>query len=99
MSPAVKDFVDLVASVGTVIGFLGVGAGWLYTRHESKQKGERAVKQIDIMATNCFPTMQRNLETQTGQMTEVLDRSDQQIQLLTNIDKGIGILVDRGRPS
>jgi len=57
----VKDVIDTIASVGTVVGFITAGILWYVTRRESKQKAELAIEQINAMATNHFPHMQTDL--------------------------------------
>ncbi len=56
---------------------------WRVTRFvdQTTHKATKAVQQIDKMATNCFPTMQRSLETQDI--------------LLTNIDRNIEKMADK----
>jgi len=91
----VKDITEIVSGITTTVT---VGSGvvaYFVARSDAKAKGEKAMNQVNQMATNCFPTMQKNLVEQTGQLTDVLTKSDKQIELLTNIDKSIAVLVDR----
>jgi hypothetical protein len=74
----VKDVIDIVASVGTLLGFVGVGIAWAISRHDSRNKGELAIAQINTMATNCFPTMQRAL-------TDINAKTDSTNGILTDI--------------
>jgi hypothetical protein len=84
----VKDAIDMVSSVGTVIGFFGAGVLYFISRKESKDKGLRAMEQIDTLATNHFPHMQSDL-------TAISQKTDETNKLLANVDKNIAILVDR----
>lgn len=75
VAPGVKDLIDVVTGVGTLIGFASVGVGWLVTRKERNAKNERAVEQIDMLATNHFPHMasdMRELKDETKNTNEIL---------------------------
>ena len=97
ISPAIKDAIDLVASVGTVVGFLGLLLGFLYTQRDNKAKAKTAVDQINLMATNHFPHMEKDLTEQTKLITQVLEKHEKANEVLVSIDKGIAVLVDRGQ--
>lgn len=82
----VKDVIDTIASVGTVIGFITAGVLWYVTRRESKQKAEVAIDQINTLATNHFPHMQADLASiseKTNTTNEIL-RALQLGQVETN---------------
>lgn len=91
-----KDIIDMVASVGTILGFAGVGVAWWVSRRDNKAKGVLAMEQINQMATNHFPHMEADLKAQTGKLGEIHDTQSTQVQVLQNIDANIKILVDRG---
>jgi hypothetical protein len=76
----VKDIIDTIASVGTVIGFITVGIMWYISRRESKAKGELACDQINAMATNHFPHMQADL-TAISQKTETTNEILRRLEL------------------
>ena len=82
----VKDVIDTIASVGTVVGFITAGILWYVTRRESKQKAEIAIEQINMLATNHFPHMQTDLAAisqKTDKTNEIL-RALQLGQVETN---------------
>lgn len=81
ISPQIKDIIDLVASVGTVLGFFSIGFGWFITRREGKQKAERAINQLDLLATNHFPHMTATLE-------KLADEGGKQTDILTELRLG-----------
>lgn len=97
ISPDVKDIIDTIASVGTVLGFISVGVGWWITRRESKQKAETAIAQIDSLATNHFPHMQESLAAVATNADRTNRLLEEQAKVLTNIDKNIAVLCDRPR--
>jgi hypothetical protein len=90
LPPNIKDYAELLDHTLTVLTILGVLAGWLYTSRKRKEAGAKAVEQINHMAVNCIPTIQRNGE-------ETNKHLEQQTEILQNIDKGIAVLVDRQR--
>ena len=93
----VKDLFDIASGIVTSVGVASAAVSYLMGRREQKAKGLTAISQINQMSTNCFPTMQRNLVEQTEQLHAVLNKSDKQIELLTNINTNIAVLVDRPR--
>ena len=92
----VKDLIDTIASVGTVVGFITAGILWYISRRDSQEKAETAIAQINLLATNHFPHMQTALENlaQSGQETNTLLKD--QTKILISTDRNIGILMDRG---
>jgi hypothetical protein len=78
--PEIKDAIDTMASVGTVLGFIAVGCGWYITRRESKQKSETAIAQINTLATNHFPHMQADLAS-IREKTDTTNELLRQLQL------------------
>lgn len=97
ISPAIKDVIDIAGALGTPIAIIGGLYGfWRWsikagiTGHDRAQEAKKALQQIDTMATNCFPTMQKAL-------TELNSKTTDGNETLSNIDKGIAILVDRDR--
>jgi hypothetical protein len=81
ISPEVKDVIDLVSGLGTLVGFLSFGVGWFITRHDSKEKAARAINQIDTLATNHFPHMQADL-------TAISKKTDTTNEILTQLRMG-----------
>lgn len=57
---------------------------------DAKSRVLAAEANLSKMATNCVPTIQKNIE-------ELNAKHDKTTELLENIDKNIAILVDRGR--
>lgn len=92
----IKDVLDMIVSVVTIVGFLGVGLGWYISHRDAKQKGTVAMEQINLMATNHFPHMESDLKAQTGKLGEIHETQSKQIDVLQNIDSNIKVLVDRG---
>lgn len=92
-----KDAVDILASAITALTVLAAAVGYIITRHDQKAAGLKAMQQIDHMSTNCFPTMQKALVELNAKQDSANEKSDEQIKTLSSIDKGIAVLVDRGR--
>lgn len=85
-----KDTLEMLDHTVTVFAIIGAFLGWYLTRKKRQEAGMKAIEQIDIMATNCIPTIQKNGIETNKHLTE-------QTPLLQSIDKGIAILVDRGK--
>ena len=81
ISPSVKDAVDLISGLGTLLGFICVGLGWYVTRRESKKKAEHAIDQINLLATNHFPHM-------TADMAVMKEETLKTNALLTDLKMG-----------
>src|SRR5271163_1386483 len=95
ISPGVKDIIDVVGALGTPIAIIsGLYGFWRWTiktsisAHDSKAEAKLAMGQINTMATNCFPTMQRKL-------IEIADKTDEGNKSLGEIATNTAILVDR----
>ena len=72
MIPAnVKDLIDTIASVGTVVGFITAGILWYISRRDSQEKAETAIAQINLLATNHFPHMEQSLARQDELMHSI----------------------------
>jgi hypothetical protein len=91
----VKDIIDTIASVGTVVGFLGAFFLWYISRRESKEKAETAIAQINLLATNHFPHMQMALEALAKSGAETNTLLKEQTQVLTDTRTDIKIVLDR----
>ena len=92
MIPAyIKDVLEVMDNVVIIVSFLGlIGAGlhWWLTKKKKAEAGDKAIEQINHMATNCVPTIQRN-------GAETNKHLEEQTPILREIAKGITILVDR----
>jgi hypothetical protein len=89
--PYIKDALEVMDNVVIIVSFLGLIAGglhWYVTKKKKGEAGDRAIEQINHMATNCVPTIQRN-------GTETNKHLEEQTPLLREIATGITILVDR----
>ena len=73
---------------GSVIGFVGFLWRKSIQAAQKEKAGEAAVAQLNKMATNDMPHMQESL-------VSLNSKHDESVRLLTSIDKGISILVDR----
>lgn len=71
INPDIKGWIDSIASVGTVLGFMGAGVLWYISRRDTKRAAEVAVGQINELSTNHFPHLEQNMselnkKTDTG---------------------------------
>ena len=71
INPDIKGWIDSIASVGTVLGFMGAGVLWYISRRDTKRAAETAISQINELSTNHFPHLEQNLselnkKTDTG---------------------------------
>jgi hypothetical protein len=90
---ALKDYIHVIGW-GTIVSFVV----WLWRKSiqisvdytESRKAGNVAISQINDMATNHFPHMQKDLE-------ELNTKTDDGNKSLTQIAQGMAVLVDRGR--
>jgi len=94
MAPSLQSIVDAapVFGWGTVVTFLfwawrkSISISLMFSKQH--EHGQKAMEQIDKMASNCFPTIQAgitDLNTKTVEANETLGR----------IKDGINLLVDR----
>src|SRR5271163_3867665 len=90
-----KDIIDAIVSIGTLLGFLGVGLGWLYTRHDNKAEAKLAIKQINDLATNHYPHIQKAVEETAKGVQDGNDKTDKAIEVLTSMKESLAVLVDR----
>lgn len=89
---SLKDWIEVGDGIGVAIGLLGAAGAvirWWLRREQIQEEGKKAITQINKMATNDLPHLfEESLKTNK--------HLEDQTNLLTNIDKGITILVDRG---
>lgn len=86
---------DVLEHLVTIITIVGFALGWYITRKQRQQAGQRAVDQINTLATNHFPHMEQELQDQTTKMDRHESLLNRQTELLISMDKNLGILVDR----
>lgn len=84
------NFFDVLEHIITIVTIVGFVLGWYVTRKQRQQAGQTAVAQVNKMATNDLP----HLYDESVRTNEHLEK---QTALLTNMDKSLGILVDRRR--
>lgn len=86
---------DVLEHLVTIITIVGFSLGWYVTRKQRQRAGQRAVDQINTLATNHFPHMEQELQDQTVKMDRHENLLNRQTELLISMDKNLGILVDR----
>jgi hypothetical protein len=94
-----KDFIELCDSVGVMLGLVGSAAAalrWYITREQRQAAGRKAIQQIDVLATNHFPHMEKELQDQSEKMDQHAAILNEQTKILASVDRNIGLLVDRG---
>jgi|SRR5271157_1716034 len=85
---------------GVVISFIG----WLWWKSieftksttQARAKGETAIQQINDLATNHFPHMQKDLGDLSKKTDTTNDHLAESQKSLSAIATGIAVLVDRG---
>jgi len=92
---SVKEIADIIVEVGTLLGFLTVGIGWLLTRHDNKKEAKLAMSQINDLATNHYPHIQKGVEDTAKAVRDGNDKTDKAIEVLTDMKTSLAILVDR----
>jgi ABC-type transporter Mla subunit MlaD len=95
MGSSFKVYVDIIVEVGTFLGFLSVAIGWLLTRHDNKKEGKLAISQINDLATNHYPHIQKAVEETAKGVKEGNDKTDKAIEVLTSMKESLAVLVDR----
>jgi len=93
MSP-IKDILQIAENVTVLLALLGGAAGginWYVKRHDRQAAGQKAVTQIDTLATG-FPNM-------VADMAVVKKTNEKAVDLLTSMDKGIAVMAARSEGS
>lgn len=97
----ITDKIIPVLGWGTIISFIAwawkTSVTYKIKVEAQHTQGQRAMDQINTMSTNCFPTMEANLKAQTKMLETAEIKQDKVIEVLSNINTGIQVLVDRGR--
>jgi|SRR5271163_2652777 len=92
---SLNEIIDMVIKVGTLVGFLTVAVGWLLTRHDNKKEAKLAMSQINDLATNHYPHIQKGVEDTAKAVQEGNAKTDKAIEVLTDMKTSLAILVDR----
>jgi hypothetical protein len=98
----VKDIIDIIGAVGTPLAILGALVGaWRFSikagiaGHDRSKEASQAVAQINELATNHFPHMQKALEATVSAVEDGNKKTDKAIEVLGDMKTSLGILVDR----
>lgn len=84
----IKDWAEILDHTLTLLTILGILLGWYLTKKKRAEAGEKAVAQIDKMATNDLPHIHAEAVDTNKHLT-------QQTVLLQDMRDGIIKLVDR----
>jgi len=98
----IKDIIDIVGAIGTPLAIIGALLGaWRFSikagiaGHDRSKEASQAVAQINDLATNHFPHMQKALEATVVAVTHGNEKTDKAIEVLSDMKTSLSILVDR----